>query len=341
MTDIAVSVALPPSFEAAEHIVTAEKLGYRGAYLYDTPFEGGDVWLDLHRAAERTTTIQLGPAVLIPTQRHPLVNAAQTVSLHRLAPGRVVTSFGTGFSSRAATGQPPIRWSYMETYIRAYQALLSGEVVDWEGAATKLMLTASQAQTLPVRIPLLVAATGPKGAGVAKRLGADGLISMFEVVPGQRDFARAVVATVGTVVDQDEDPVGERVRSAVGAPWAATYHYVYTAKGADAIREMPGGPAWLDVIERAPRYERHLHIHQGHMVEMNDADLAAWRTGGYASVPSTTLTGPADTIARRVAAMARAGATEVMFEPSGPDIARELDKFISAVRRVSATNVGG
>jgi 5,10-methylenetetrahydromethanopterin reductase len=198
VTDIDVSVALPPSFESAQHIATAEKLGYRRGYLYDTPFEGDDVWLGLHRAAELTTTIELGPAVLIPTLRHPLVNAAQTVSLHRLAPGRIMAAFGTGFSSRAAIGQPPIRWSYMEAYIRAYQALLAGKVVDWEGAAIKLMLTSAQADVLPLQIPLLVAATGPKRAGVAQQVGADGLISMFEVVPAQRDFKRAVVATVGT-----------------------------------------------------------------------------------------------------------------------------------------------
>jgi 5,10-methylenetetrahydromethanopterin reductase len=332
MTDIDLSVALPPSFESAQHIATAEKLGYRRAYLYDTPFAGGDVWLDLHRAAERTATIELGPAVLIPTQRHPLVNAAQTVSLHRLAPGRVVTSFGTGFSSRAAIGQPPIRWSYMEAYIRAYQALLAGEVVDWEGAAIKLMLTSAQADVLPLRIPLLLAATGSKGAGVAKRLGADGVISMFNVVPGQRDFARAVVATMGTVLDEGEDLAGERVRSAVGASWAAAYHYVYTTHGADALRQMPGGSAWLEVIEKIPERLRHLHIHQGTMVEMNDADLAAWRAGGYASVPSVTLTGSAGTVAKAVTAIAHAGATEIIIEPSGPEIARELGRFIAAVR---------
>lgn len=104
MADMDVSVALPPSFESPQRIATAEKLGYRRAYLYGTPFEGDDVWLGLHRAAELTTTIELGPGVLIPTQRHPLVNAAQTVSLHRLAPGRIMAAFGTGFSSRAATG---------------------------------------------------------------------------------------------------------------------------------------------------------------------------------------------------------------------------------------------
>jgi 5,10-methylenetetrahydromethanopterin reductase len=332
MIEIDVSVALPPTFESAQHIAAAEKLGYRRAYLYDTPFAGDDVWLGLHRAAEKTSTIELGPAVLIPTQRHPLVNAAETVSLHRLAPGRVVTSFGTGFSSRAAIGQPPIPWSYMEAYIRAYQALLAGEVVDWEGAAIKLMLTSAQADVLPLRIPLLLAATGPKGAGVAKRLGADGVISMFNVVPGQRGFARAVVATMGTVLDEGEDLAGERVRLAVGASWAAAYHFIYTTQGADALREMPGGSAWLGVVEQVPKRLRHLHIHQGTMVEMNDADLAAWRAGGYASVPSVTLTGSVDTVAKAVAAMAQAGATEVIIEPSGPDIPRELGRFMSAVR---------
>jgi 5,10-methylenetetrahydromethanopterin reductase len=332
MIEIDVSVALPPTFESAQHIAAAEKLGYRRAYLYDTPFAGDDVWLGLHRAAQKTTTIELGPAVLIPTQRHPLVNAAETVSLHRLAPGRVVTSFGTGFSSRAAIGQPRIPWSYMEAYVRAYQALLAGESVDWEGAAIKLMLTSAQADVLPLRIPLLLAATGPKGAGVAKRLGADGVISMFNVVPGQRGFARAVVATMGTILDEGEDLAGEQVRLAVGASWAAAYHFVYTTQGADALREMPGGSAWLDVIDKVPQRLRHLHIHQGTMVEMNDADLAAWRAGGYASVPSVTLTGSADTVAKAVGAMAQAGATEVIIEPSGPDTSGELDRFMAAVR---------
>lgn len=116
MPRIDVSVALPASFESAEHIAAAEALGYRRGYLFDTPFEGGDAWECLHRAAQLTTTIELVPGVLVPTLRHPIVNAAQTVSLHRVAPGRVVAGFGTGFSSRAALGQPPIRWSYVEAY---------------------------------------------------------------------------------------------------------------------------------------------------------------------------------------------------------------------------------
>ncbi|MBO0885450.1 MAG: 5,10-methylene tetrahydromethanopterin reductase, partial [Mycobacterium sp.] len=60
--------------------------------------------------------------------------------------------------------------------------------------------------------------------------------------------------------------------------------------------------------------------------------LAAWRAGGYVSVSSATLTGSAGTVGKAVAAMADADATEVIYEPSGPDITRELDTFMSAVR---------
>jgi len=59
--DIEVSVALPPPFECPQHIATAEQRRYRRAYLYDTPFESDDVWLELHHAAELTTMIGLGP----------------------------------------------------------------------------------------------------------------------------------------------------------------------------------------------------------------------------------------------------------------------------------------
>ncbi|WIX76749.1 LLM class flavin-dependent oxidoreductase [Amycolatopsis carbonis] len=331
MVDIHVSVALPASAESAEHIATAEQLGYRSAYVYDTPFEGSDVWLALHDAAKATTRIRLGPAVLIPTLRHPMVNAAQTVSLHREAPGRVVTSFGTGFSSRAATGQPPIPWSYIEEYIGVYSALLAGESAEWEGAPIQLMLTSTQHETLPLDIPLLIAAIGPKGASVAKRLGADGIVSMFQTIPQQRDFTEAVVAAPGTVLDDGEALDSERVRLAAGPTWAGVFHFTYTAQGADAVRAIPGGPAWLEVIESYPPHERHLHIHRGHMVEMTDADLAAWDAGGYVTLAST-LTGCADVVRQKVADLASAGATEVMFEPSGPDISRELAKFIDVVR---------
>ncbi|MFJ9779183.1 LLM class flavin-dependent oxidoreductase [Amycolatopsis sp. NPDC101161] len=332
MTDLAYTVALPPTRRAPEHIQYAEELGYSHAFLFDTPFQGDDVWVQLHRAAERTSTIGLGPGVLVPSLRHPLVNAANTVSLHQLAPGRVNVAFGTGFSSRAATGQSALKWSYLEQYVQVFQALLRGESADWEGAPIKLLLTSDLAGELPLRVPLLIGAIGPKGDAVARRLGADGLFGMLRPTENMKDWKRASLAILGTPLDPGERVTDERVRLAAGPLWGGMFHFVHTMQGADAVREMPGGPAWLEVVERVPERERHLVIHQGHVQEMNEADRAAWDAGGHVSLTATTWTAPAEEFGAAVRALAGQGVTEVQLQPTGPDIRRELEVFADAVR---------
>jgi 5,10-methylenetetrahydromethanopterin reductase len=332
MIDITFGIA--PSRQAPALIKAAENLGYAQGYLFDTPFAGDDVWYELHRAAEITSSIRLGPGVLVPTLRHPMVNAAQTVSLHMAAPGRVTTSFGTGFSSRAALGQPPIKWSYVENYVNVYQKLLAGEAAEWEGQLIRLMLSPESADVLPLRVPLLMSGTGPKGAEISKRLGAEGLITMFATTPQQRQFQRRPVAVMGTVLDPGEVVTDERVRAAVGPVWAVQFHFAWTLQGADAVRDMAGGEQWVDVVSRIPERERHFAIHDGHLLDLNAADTAAWNAGGHSSVTQLTLTGSSSEVTAGIAKLVDSGATEVMLQPVGPDIPRELERFMIAARRV-------
>src|SRR5215207_7008676 len=116
-----ISCAFPTALDSPDHIALAEELGYDRAWLYDTPQQSTDVWVTLAQAAERTERIGLGPGVLVPSLRHPMVNAAATANLVALAPGRVVVAFGTGFSGRRAMGYRAIPWSFMDKYIRAYR----------------------------------------------------------------------------------------------------------------------------------------------------------------------------------------------------------------------------
>src|ERR1700728_4283302 len=71
-----ISAQFATSLSSAEHILAAEQLGYDRAWLFDTPHESPDVWMMLALAADRTATIGLGPGVLVPTLRHPMVNAS-------------------------------------------------------------------------------------------------------------------------------------------------------------------------------------------------------------------------------------------------------------------------
>jgi 5,10-methylenetetrahydromethanopterin reductase len=132
-----ISAQFATSLHSPEHIVAAEQLGYDRAWLFDTPHESPDVWMMLALAAQRTTTIGLGPGVLVPTLRHPMVNASATAALEALAPGRVAVAFGTGFAGARALGDPPATWSYLREYVAAFRAMLTGATVVWQGSGCR------------------------------------------------------------------------------------------------------------------------------------------------------------------------------------------------------------
>src|ERR1700744_530366 len=103
-----ISCAFATSSDTPALVELAESLGYRRAWLYDSPALYPDVWMILTRCAERTSRIGLGPGVLVPSLRHPMVNAAAIAELVSQAPGRVAVAIGSGFTGRMALGQRPI-----------------------------------------------------------------------------------------------------------------------------------------------------------------------------------------------------------------------------------------
>jgi 5,10-methylenetetrahydromethanopterin reductase len=324
-----VSAAFAPTLATPEHVQIAEELGFRRAWLYDTPQQSPDVWMCLALAAQRTRSIGLGPGVLVPTLRHPMVNAAAALALESLAPGRVAVGFGTGHTGRRAMGQPkPIPWTYMSRYITAFRGLLRGQTVQWEGAALR-MLHPNELRPAPVGIPIYVSAVGPRGIDVARRL-ADGLFVGAGVPDGAADFKSVAFLGFGTVLDENESLTDERVRTAAGPGLMQTLHFAYELGGAPGVKSFPGGPEWLAVVQRAPEDERHFAVHRGHLMYLNDADTAAWEAGSYAMLPNATLSGTAAEVKTKVNRLAAHGVTELVYQPVG-DIRRELESFADAL----------
>jgi 5,10-methylenetetrahydromethanopterin reductase len=324
-----VSVAFPTALDSHENIALAEELGYGRAWLYDTPQNSPDVWMCLALAAERTTRIGLGPGVLVPSLRHPMVNAAATAMLAALAPGRVQVAFGTGFSGRRAMGYRGITWAFMAEYIRAYRGLLRGEVVEWEGAKMRMLHPAGHAPPRPIDVPILISALGPKGAEVAREL-ADGLFATLQLPDFAREFSQASYLAWGTVLDEGEDPTSERVRLAGGPGTALAWHGAYEFGGQAAVGQLAGGEVWNEVVNRSPEDLRHLAVHSGHCVELNEADQAAWNSGGSTLLGSSTLSGTVEQVRSKLDELAAAGVTEIVFQPCGPDVRRELERFLEA-----------
>jgi 5,10-methylenetetrahydromethanopterin reductase len=78
-----------------------------------------------------------------------------------------------------------------------------------------------------------------------------------------------------------------------------------------------------------PAAERHLAVHEGHLVALNERDRLA--VGELAPLmTSFGVSGDAKTVREKVAAFAEGGVTEIAYQPSGPDIPRELRAFIDA-----------
>lgn len=326
-----VSCAFPTALDSPDNIALAERLGFDRAWVYDTPQQSPDVWMTLALAAQRTERIGLGPGVLVPSLRHPMVNAAATATLCALAPGRVAVSFGTGFTGRRAMGYPAIPWSFMVSYIRAYRALLRGEVVEWEGARMRMLHPAGHAPDRPVDVPVLIAALGPKGNKVAQELG-DGLYATLLMPEFMADHAWTAYLTWGTVLDEGEAYDSEHARVAAGPGWALSLHGAWEFGGADAVRTLPGGDEWLGVIEQEPEQHRHLAVHSGHCVALNAADEASWRADGSSTLRDVTLSGTRDEIRRALEDYRSRGVTEIVFQPCGPDIRSELERFLDAAR---------
>ncbi|MBT2382831.1 LLM class flavin-dependent oxidoreductase [Streptomyces sp. ISL-11] len=191
----------------------AEELGFHTAYTYDhlswRTFRDGP-WFGaiptLTAAAGVTSRMRLGTLVTSPNFRHPVTLAKELISLDDISGGRVTLGIGAGGSGFDATallkdGQEP--WTPRERadrfgeFVPLLDRLLTEDVVSHEGEH----YSASEVRNIPgcvqrPRLPFAVAATGPRGLGLAARHGqawvTTGDPKLFEM--GTPEQSRAAIA---------------------------------------------------------------------------------------------------------------------------------------------------
>ncbi|MDQ2678765.1 MAG: LLM class flavin-dependent oxidoreductase, partial [Actinomycetota bacterium] len=314
------SCAFAPRPDLPELAVLAEELGYTRLWVYDSPALFGDCWMSLARCADVTSTIGLGPAVLVPSLRHPMVNASAIATLEQLAPGRAAAALGTGLTGRFVMGQKPMTWAATETYLRQLIGLLGGDTVEIDGAPTRMIHPDGYVADRPITTPILVGANGPKGLDVAQHVGADGVVSIFGAQPG---WEWCALFAYGTLLDDGEDLGAERVLDAAGPGAAVVFHGMYEADPA-LLDAFEGGPEWRDAVERFDERERHLFTHEEHFVGMTERDRASVTPE---LIGSTTWTGTAEQLRQRLDDTSASGISEFMYAPMGSDPIRELEAF--------------
>jgi 5,10-methylenetetrahydromethanopterin reductase len=323
MPSITLSCAFATSAQSHEHARIAEELGYARAWFYDSPALYPDVWVQLCRAAERTSRIGLGPGVLVPSLRHPMVNAAAIATLAGIAgPARVAVAVGAGFTGRFTLGQRPMKWADVLAYVRTLRALLRGEQVEWEGGVLQMLQPDGYGAPRPLDVPIVIAAAGPKGIAAAQEVG-DGVFGAPMPIPG---FDRSVVLTFGTVLADGEDPGSPRALAAAGHAVPVLFHFALENRRLELV---PNGEEWAAAYADVPARTRHLALHDRHLIAINDRDRP-FVTGELMAGQGLALTRAG--WRERIDLLASMGATEIAYQPGGPDIPGELERFIGTAR---------
>jgi 5,10-methylenetetrahydromethanopterin reductase len=330
-----VSCAFPPGTALVDLGLVAERVGYRRIWCYDSPALYCDVWMSLARLAERTETIGLGPGVLVPSLRHPMVTAAAIATLEAFAPGRTRVAIGSGFTGRLALGRPPVAWADVAGYVGVLRSLLAGEEAAWDGAVVRMMQPPGFGAPRPVDVPILIGADGPKGYAVAEDWG-DGVMAR-RVPRTSRPLKQVSLIQIGTVLEPGEHAGSKRVLQSVGPGAMSFYHSAYEVGGAGAVIKLPGGDRWLACIEQTPPERRHLAVHVGHATNLNVADQLVLEECAPL-IESRTLTGDATEIRRKIDALAALGVSEIVYQPAGLDLEREL---VAMARAVGLSEVAG
>ena len=322
MADAELSCGLPPGPAFADLAVLAEELGYARVWIYDSAPLWEDPFVHLALAAQRTTRIGLGTAVLIPDQRSEMAMASGIATIARISGGRFRPCFGTGFTARLAVGQRPMTLKALADYVTALRQLLAGKTAVVDGRPVRMLHADGLADPRPIEVPLWLSVFGPRGAALAAEV-ADGIIG-----PPHPTLPAAMLVS-GTVLDPGEDPGSDRVREAIG-PWrVGDWHNAYAKGGAEAVDALSGGRDWREALEAlAPEDERHLLTFEGHVTHLPDRDRRLLE-----HIDLRTMVGDEARIGRGLTRLAEIGLHEVIYTPSGPDTARELRTFASAHAR--------
>jgi 5,10-methylenetetrahydromethanopterin reductase len=144
----------------------AEDDGWDGVAFTDSQSLTGDVFVALGLAAQATSRLKLATGATNPATRHPAVVASAISTIQVESGGRAVLGIARGDSALAYIGRKPLSLGEFRRGVEQIQAYLRGDAVDLEGYASRLEWLH---QARPPKVPLSIAATGPKVIEIAAR----------------------------------------------------------------------------------------------------------------------------------------------------------------------------
>lgn len=323
----AASLPLPPDLAMCRRVARrVEELGYESVWIADTG-AGPDAFIVAAAAADVTTRLRLGTAVVPVYTRSPSVMAAQAGSVAQLAPGRFI--LGIGASSETivdAWGGVPFRrpLTRMRETTAVLRQMLAGERVTFEGRTIRTR-GFRLVSPPPAPVPIYLAALMPPMLELAGEV-ADGVVLNFfpiEALPRIREHIRIGAARAGR--DPRQIEIVSRFQTVVTDDVPAARHM---------IRQMMGPYFATSVYNRFVAWcgfpDEAAHILAGWQAKDRARNLAAVTD---ALIDRLAIIGSAAHCRARLAEFEAAGVTTPMVHPflfDEPSVWRVLESLAPA-----------
>ncbi|HXW82831.1 MAG TPA: LLM class flavin-dependent oxidoreductase, partial [Candidatus Binataceae bacterium] len=271
-------------------------------------------------------------------------------TINQLAPGRTILGFGTGHTGRRVMGLDPVKQTDFCEQVRELRDLLTRGETDYrtEGVTRHIRYLHRDRRfiNLDDRIPLYVAANGPKTLALAGEFG-DGIITTgvatVERVEAVRRYAEVGAAKVGRsarelplvslthlcVLRPGEPLDSPRVKAICGHWVMASFHAI--AAGYARTNSLPAEvrsiyDAYAAYVANLPNppAERYLDVHVGHCTFVAPAEQ---RFVTAESIRATTMVGPREELIDRLRALERAGLGQMFLNPPMDGYAEYIEEI--------------
>lgn len=324
----------PPWQRQVEKAKLAEANGFTYGWVWDTHILMQECYPLLTLMAEHTEQLKLGTCVTHVGPRDPGVTASVFSTLQNISGGRMICGIGRGDSAVRIRKAKPANLADLEDAVRVIRGLSTGKEIELEGVGVQLRWATGG------RVPVYVAAYGPKALRLAGRVG-DGVViqiadpyfigwAMERVREGAEEVGRdlsdfKVQCAAPGFVSDDRAQAREEVR------WfgALVGNHV-----ADLLRhhDRSALPAELvSYVDGRTHYDYREHTRQG-------TDHAAYVPDEI--IDRFTVIGSADECVAKLEQLADAGVTEFNLYTAVSDPEALIERFGRAIiPRVGASRV--
>lgn len=327
---------LPARIDSWKDMTMAEDLGFTSVWFYDSQMLYSDIFATMTLVAEHTKRIKIGTGIAVPSNRIAPVTAHSIATIAHLAAGRAMLGIGTGFTGRYMMGLPPVKLGDLREHVRICRALLCGEEVLYREHKRERWIRFMHPDrgyiNIKDRIPIVIAAQGPKALEVAGEIGDGWMAPASDVQAFRRNLDTvksaakragrntenysATMFAAACVLKPGESLTSPRVLSQMGPMAAVALHALWEASPVAA--QLPS--SLRSIYEKyrdeyvgkldVPADRRYLKVHEGHTIYVKPGEESFLTPEVIAAF---SLTAPRERIIERIKELEAAGLDEIAF----------------------------